>query len=166
MVLLQEQSLYSLGEPTVPAGECRSRDGMPALHCLWASQWALILINGNPQEPSTQAQLKWRSSTKGPFFGSPGQSDCYQTCSRANLGYQIVTAHSWQEHHTFPPGLTDPLASWRARKAAWHMKPHPCHLHSQRGFSSYAEHSFSSLTTFLCCQESCLALSFPQNQYK
>lgn len=65
MVLLQEQSLYSLGEPTVPAGECRSRDGMPALHCLWASQWALILINGNPQSPAHKHSWNGEAAQRG-----------------------------------------------------------------------------------------------------
>lgn len=67
----RSRACFPLGEPTVPAGECGRRDGMPALHSLWASK-RMILINGKPQQPSRQGQLKWTSSTKGPFFGFPG----------------------------------------------------------------------------------------------
>lgn len=94
MVVLQEQSLFSPEEPNVPAGEWGRRAGMSALHSLSASKGSMI--NGKPQEPADQDNWNGEAALRGLSVISQGQSNCYQTCSRANLGYQIITAHSWQ----------------------------------------------------------------------
>lgn len=153
----RSRACFPPGEPPDPAEECRRRAGMSALHSLSASK-GTTLINGKQQEPAEQDNWGGEAAQRGLSLIPQGQSNCYQTGSRANLSDQITTAHSRQHHHIFPLGLTDPLASLKNQGTRMHIF---VTFTAKRGFSSYAKHSLSSLTTFPCCQESCLALSSP-----
>lgn len=49
----RSRACFPLGEPTVPTGECRRRDGMPALHSLSASK-GTTLIMGHHSSPAAK----------------------------------------------------------------------------------------------------------------
>lgn len=95
VVVLQEQSLFSPGGAICPCWGMQE-EGWNVSPALPAS----LQRSHTDQCKATAERRKdnWNGETaqRGLSLASQGQCNCDQTCSRANLGYQIITAHSWQ----------------------------------------------------------------------
>lgn len=124
VVVLQEQSLFSPGGANCPYWGMQE-EGWNASPALPVSLQRNHTDNGTPQQPSSQGQLKWRSSTKGPFFSVPESIWLLPNMLQSQSG--LPNYHSTQLAAASP---ISPLPHWPTCLLE-KLGNQLCHLHSQ-----------------------------------